>query len=165
MYYIYVCSSDIKESACNAGDPGSIPGSGRSSGGGDNKTLQCSCLENPTDRVAWRSTVCEAAKSWTWLSERRGLNPWVRKIPWRRNWQPALVFLPGKSRGQRSLAAYSPWVCKESDTTEHTHIHTHHIHTTYTHRATNTATIIPCFWAWQESTHFPDYGVVLPTYN
>ena len=40
---------------------------------------------------------------------RHGLNPWVRKIPWRRKWQPIPVFLPGKSHGQRSLACYSPW--------------------------------------------------------
>ena len=45
-------------------------------------------------------------------------NPWVRKIPWRRKWQPSPIFLPGKSHGQRSLAGFSPWGCKESDTTE-----------------------------------------------
>ena len=42
-------------------------------------------------------------------------NPWFRKIPWRREWQPTPVFLPGKSHGQRSLAGYSTWGCKESD--------------------------------------------------
>ena len=47
-----------------------------------------------------------------------GLDPWVRKIPWRRKWQPIPVFLPGKSNGQRSLAGYSPWSGEESDTTE-----------------------------------------------
>ena len=47
-----------------------------------------------------------------------GFNPWVRKIPWRREWQPTPVFLPGKSHGQRSLVGYSPWVHKESDMTE-----------------------------------------------
>ena len=57
-----------KESICNAGDPGSIPGWGRSPGEGISSPLQYSCLENP--------------------------------------------------HGQRSLAGYSPWVCKESDTTE-----------------------------------------------
>ena len=46
------------------------------------------------------------------------LDPWVRKIPWRRKWQPTPVFLPGESRGQRSLAEYSPWGRKESDSTE-----------------------------------------------
>ena len=66
--------SDDKESACNAGDPGSIPG--------------------------W------------------GSNPSVRKIPWRREWQPNPVFLLGESHGQKSLAGYSPWGRKESDMTE-----------------------------------------------
>ena len=39
---------------------------------------------------------------------RNGFDPWVRKIPWRRAWQPTPVFFPGESRGQRSLAGYSP---------------------------------------------------------
>ena len=60
--------SDGKESACNAGDPGSIPGLGR--------------------------------------------------FPWRREWQPTPVFLPGKSHGQKSLVGYSSWGCKELDRTE-----------------------------------------------
>ena len=42
----------------------------------------------------------------------------VGKIPWRREWLPTPVFLPGKSREQKSLAVYSPWGCKELDTTE-----------------------------------------------
>ena len=45
-------------------------------------------------------------------------DPWVKKIPWRRVWQPTPVFLPGESHGQRSLAGYSPWGRKELDTTE-----------------------------------------------
>ena len=40
---------------------------------------------------------------------RHRFDPWVRKIPWRRKWQPTPVFLPGKSHGQRSLVGYSPW--------------------------------------------------------
>ena len=55
----------------------------------------------------------------TCLCRRRGFDPWVRKIPWRRKWQPTPAFLPGKFHGQRSLAGYSPWSHKESDTTEH----------------------------------------------
>ena len=43
---------------------------------------------------------------------RPGLNSWVRKIPWRRKWQPTPTFLPGESHGQRSLAGYSPWVAR-----------------------------------------------------
>ena len=39
-------------------------------------------------------------------------DPWVRKIPWRRKWQPTPVFLPGKSHGQRSVACCSPWGCR-----------------------------------------------------
>ena len=42
----------------------------------------------------------------------------VRKIPWRRKWQPTPVFLPGEFHGQRSLAVYSPWGCIESDMTD-----------------------------------------------
>ena len=49
---------------------------------------------------------------------RPGFNPWVWKIPWRRKGQPAPVFLPGKSHTQSSLAGYSSWGCKESDTSE-----------------------------------------------
>ena len=45
-------------------------------------------------------------------------DPWVGKIPWKREGQPILVYLPGKSYRQRSLAGYSPWGHKESDTTE-----------------------------------------------
>ena len=43
---------------------------------------------------------------------------WVRKIPWRRKWQPTPVLLPGESHGQRSLVGYSPEGHKESDATE-----------------------------------------------
>ena len=43
---------------------------------------------------------------------RRGFDPWVRKIPWKRAWQPTPVFLPGKSHGQRSLVGCSPWSCR-----------------------------------------------------
>ena len=45
-------------------------------------------------------------------------DPWVSKIPWRRKWQHNPVFLPEESYGQRSLAGYSSWVCKEVDMTE-----------------------------------------------
>ena len=49
---------------------------------------------------------------------RSGFDPWVGKIPWRREQQPTPVFLPGEFHGQRRLAGYSPWGHKESDTTE-----------------------------------------------
>ena len=59
---------------------------------------------------------------------RPGFDPQVGKIPWRREWQPTPVFLPGEFHGQRTLEGYNPWGHKESDTTEqptHTHTHTH----------------------------------------
>ena len=55
-------SSVGKESACNAGDPGSIPGSGRSPGEANGNPLQYSCLENSTDRGAWWATVHGVAR-------------------------------------------------------------------------------------------------------
>ena len=55
-----------------------------------------------------------------WRSKRCRFHPWVRKIPWKRSWQPTPVFLPGESHGQRSLVGYSPWDHKELDTTEAT---------------------------------------------
>ena len=58
-------SSDGKESACNAGDAGSIPESGRSLGAGTGNSLQSSCLENPMDRGIWWATVHRVAKSQT----------------------------------------------------------------------------------------------------
>ena len=57
-------------------------------------------------------------------------HPWVRKIPWRREWQPTPVFLPGEFPIQRSLAGYSPWYHKELNMTErltHTHTRTHRL--------------------------------------
>jgi len=54
------------------------------------------------------------------LPARRGFDPWVGKIPWRRAWQPTPVFLPGEAIGQRNLAGYSPRGHKESDTAEAT---------------------------------------------
>ena len=61
---------------------------------------------------------------WLRLQCRRpGFDPWVRKFSWRRKWQLTPVFLPGKSHGRRSPVGYSPWYCKESDTTERLHFH------------------------------------------
>ena len=94
------------------------------------------------DREAWYTAVHGVAKNRTWLRDwttvqetsrlpwwlsgkesacqcrRCEFNPWVRKIPWRRGWQPFLVFLPGESHGQRSLVGFSPKGQRESDTTE-----------------------------------------------
>ena len=75
-----------------------------------------------------RLKQCSSSKDmWLpwWLSgkesacqcRRCGFHLWVRKIPWRRNWQPMPVLLPRKSHRQRSLVGYSPWDREESDTT------------------------------------------------
>ena len=66
-----------------------------------------------------KESVCQYRRD-----KRHGFDPWVRKIPWRRKWQPIPVFLPVKSHGQRNLAAYSPQGCKELDTTEQLRTHT-----------------------------------------
>ena len=52
---------------------------------------------------------------------RPGFDLQVRKIPWRRKWQPTPVLLPEKFHGWRSLVGYSPWVREESDMTEQLH--------------------------------------------
>ena len=80
----------VKASACNAGDPGPIPGSGRSPGEGYGNPLQYSCLENPMDGGAWWATVHGVTKSQTRLS-----NFTFTFIH--------LVFLPGESQGWESL--------------------------------------------------------------
>ena len=54
-----------------------------------------------------KETACQCKRCKRW-----GFDPWVRKIPWRRTWQPTPVSLPGESHEQRSMAGYSPWDCK-----------------------------------------------------
>ena len=83
---MYICSCilkldfpggpDGKESTCNAGDLGLIPGLGRSPGEGKGYPLQYSCLENPMDRGAWWATVREVAQSWTRLSNFHSFLNW-----------------------------------------------------------------------------------------
>ena len=106
-------SSVGKESTCYAGDPSSIPGSGKSSEEGIGYPLQC----------ARSSLVAQLVKNlpamWeTWVESLGWEDPQVGKIPWRREWLPTPVFLPGESHGQRSLVGYSSQDCKESDRTE-----------------------------------------------
>ena len=67
--------------------------------------------------ASWRLSGKEPACQCRSLRRHR-FNPWVGKIPWSRKWQPAPVFLPGKFHGQRMLAGYVPWSCKELDRTE-----------------------------------------------
>ena len=61
--------SDSKESACNAGDLGSVLRSGRSPGEGNDNPFQYSCLENSVDREVWWATVHGVAKNWTWQTD------------------------------------------------------------------------------------------------
>ena len=58
------------------------------------------------------------SKESAYNAKRLRFDPWVGKIPWRREWLPTPVFLPGEFHGQRSLAGHSPWGLKESDSTE-----------------------------------------------
>ena len=60
----------------------------------------------------------QTVKKFCLQCRRPWFSPWVRKIPWRREWLLTLVFLPEEFHGQRSLAGYSPWGHKELDTTE-----------------------------------------------
>ena len=64
----YLVVQRVKKLPVNAGDPGSIPGSGRSPRKGNGNPLQCSCLENPMDRGAWQAIVHGVTKIPTWLS-------------------------------------------------------------------------------------------------
>ena len=86
-------SSVGEESTCNAGDPGSIPGSGRSAGEGIDYPLQYS----------WASLVAQLVKNLPAMQE-----TWVGKISWRRERLPTPVFWPGECHG-----LYSPWDHKE----------------------------------------------------
>ena len=73
FWYTYLTyfpgGTEVKASACNVGDLGSIPGLGRFPGEGNSNPLQYSCLENPMDRGAWWATVHGVAKSRTQLSD------------------------------------------------------------------------------------------------
>ena len=112
MILIYIAlhfpgSSAGKESACNAGDPGLIRGSGGSPGEDISYPLQYSqaslvaqMVENPPEMGTPR------------------FDPWVGKIPWRRAWQPTPLFLPGGSHGQRSLGGCGIYSHKELDMIE-----------------------------------------------
>ena len=68
--------------------------------------LHC-VLRHSTD-AGGKESACQCRRH-----KRGSLDTWIGKIPWRRKWQSVPVFLPGKSHGQRSLAGYSSWGCKE----------------------------------------------------
>ena len=91
-----------KESACNAGDPGLIPGSGRSPEEGNGNPLQYSFLENPMDRGSWQSMGCKESDMTEWSCKELYSSLGVTFI---------------SLGGQRSLQYYSPWDFKESEKT------------------------------------------------
>ena len=98
------------------GEPGGLPSMGRTESDTTEATQQ--------QQQQTASLVAQTVKGLPTMQETR-----VRflggEIPWRRQWQPTPVLLPGKSHGWRSLVGYSPWGCKESDTTERLHFHFH----------------------------------------
>ena len=74
LFFFWQCTcfsggSHSEESACNAGNPGSIPGLGRYPGEGNGYPLQYPCLKNSMDRGAWQATIHGVAKSWSQLSD------------------------------------------------------------------------------------------------
>ena len=76
------------------------------------------CREVKEERSGLSKSQQKGGLLW-WLSRKESaINLCFRKIPWRRKWQPTPVFLPRKTHGQGSLVGYSPWDCKESDTTQ-----------------------------------------------
>ena len=127
--------SDGKESACNVGDLSLIPGSGRPPGGGHGNPLQYSCLENPHGQrslAGYSLWGCKESDMTKWLRtaqhillmgfpgvtsgkepacqcrrhKRHEFNPWVRKIPWRRAWQPTSIFKNLMDRGAWQATVY-----------------------------------------------------------
>ena len=128
-----------KESACNAGDLGSIPGSGRSPGEGNDTLLQYSCLENSMGSIAWWVTVHVVAKSQKWLSdwghtphdltsyhlEPVGADPptWKgeQKIKGKVKWLRACQLFLGEQRLKclaNSMPFSSPWVSRPAELKE-----------------------------------------------
>ena len=101
LYTIWPLDSSVdKESDCNAGDHGLIPGLGRSTGEGIGYSLQYS----------WASLFGSAREESTCNVGRPGFNPWVGKIPWRMVRLPAPVFWPGQFHGLlQSMGSAKSW--------------------------------------------------------
>ena len=78
--------------------------------------LTCKQISQETGKLVWYTDSLRIVHNLMWSTQSN----------WRRKWQSTPVLLPGKSHGQRSLVGYSPWVRKESDTTERLHVHSAH---------------------------------------
>ena len=100
----FPASSAGKEATCNAEDPSSIPGWGKSAEGGIGYPLQYFEV----------SLVAQMVKNLPAMWE-----PWVQSL----GWEDPLEILPGELHGQRSLVGYNPWDHKELDTTEQLSLH------------------------------------------
>ena len=122
-------SQMVKNPPANAGDPSSIPGLGRSPGEGNGNSLQYSCLENSIDRGAWQATTSGLSISGASLVVQMVKNPpamwetWVQPLGWEDppgggHGNPLQYSCLENPHGLRSLEGYSPWGCKELDTTE-----------------------------------------------
>ena len=79
------------------------------------KELEAPKFQGFPSGVSGKEPACQCRRH-----KRHKFNLWVRKILWRRAWQPTPVFLPGESHGQRGLVGCSPWGHKELDTTGET---------------------------------------------
>ena len=103
-----------------------------------------------SDSTSGKEPACQCRSR-----KRCGFDPWVGKIPWRREWQPTPVFLPEKSHGQRSLVGYGPQGRKDSDTSEATqHSHVHSLGPfAYT-------SLVYCLSILHENTHTHIYNVL-----
>ena len=93
------------------------------------KDLLLQELKNLRQKVPFRFLPWHSLSIYLYLCVqcgRPGFDPWVGKIPWRRQWHPTPVLLPGQSHGWRSLVGWSPWGRWGSDTTERLHFHFHY---------------------------------------
>ena len=94
------------------GEPGGLPSVGSHRVGHDGSDLAAAAAAGFPGGASGKELACQCRRH-----ERHGFDPWVRKIPWRREWQSTSVFLPRKCYGQRSLVDYSPWGHRELDMT------------------------------------------------
>ena len=98
--------------------------------------------------------------------QEQAFNPWVRKIPWNRKWQPTPVFLLGEFYRHRSLEGYTPWCHRESDMTEHLSPCAHtcaHTHTRYQFSSHCCLSLLfPFICLWPQHQHQSSLQFLVP---
>ena len=102
-----------KESTCQAGDVGSVPGSGRSPGEGNGNPLEYSGLENPMDRGAWQATAPKVTKSRTWLSDEQAGREWeLTFCCWESGWESESLYGLASWKSPRTVGVgfQAPWL-------------------------------------------------------